>query len=168
MPVRDLYPIGTQALCLEPMFLGRLGTVTGYDRDRLKVDIEPMAADIRFTRRLVKQFKEEYFTLNNLSRSLNISHRALSKLTASVKFQPGNLNLGLNIKFSGRNQQVRTPASYSTTLPNSVLVWPNPCIRDDYTFSFQSTVRPNRGVILTYDLLNSLVFTPPLLLNDLC
>jgi hypothetical protein len=41
-----------------------------------------------------------------VARRLNISPRNLSKLTGSVYFEPGRFNLGLNIKFSGKNLQV--------------------------------------------------------------
>lgn len=50
--------------------------------------------------------RDVYHNMNQVARLLGISNRTLSKITASVKVQPGNLNFGLNIKFSGKNQQV--------------------------------------------------------------
>lgn len=44
--------------------------------------------------------------LLQVAKKLSVSSKNLSKITGSLYFEPGRFNLGLNIKFSGKNLQV--------------------------------------------------------------
>eukprot|EP01113_Clastostelium_recurvatum_P022706 TRINITY_DN2717_c0_g1_i2.p1 TRINITY_DN2717_c0_g1~~TRINITY_DN2717_c0_g1_i2.p1 ORF type:complete len:1752 (+),score=474.29 TRINITY_DN2717_c0_g1_i2:141-5396(+) len=55
---------------------------------------------------VVDQSRDEYHSLSHVARRVRTSPLILSKITASVFFEPGRINLGLNMKFSGKGLQV--------------------------------------------------------------
>lgn len=50
--------------------------------------------------------REQFISTAQTARLLNISTRTLNKITATVTFEPGSYNFGLQLKFSGKNKQV--------------------------------------------------------------
>eukprot|EP01124_Arcella_intermedia_P026187 TRINITY_DN4857_c0_g2_i7.p1 TRINITY_DN4857_c0_g2~~TRINITY_DN4857_c0_g2_i7.p1 ORF type:complete len:1567 (-),score=298.85 TRINITY_DN4857_c0_g2_i7:43-4743(-) len=73
----------------------------------LKVLVKERIFEPKFLKNFISLHSgEKYLSLHQVAKKLQIYPRTLSKITASVKFEPGHHNFGLNIKFSGRNQQV--------------------------------------------------------------
>ncbi len=73
---------------------------------KISIEIEIGPRVPNFGSNIAYEYKERYHPMYSVARSLGVSSRALSKVTGIVTFEPGRLNVGLNMKFSGRNEQV--------------------------------------------------------------
>jgi len=126
--LQNQFPINSKALFVGKPNYGAIATVVGYtvrnDRiihkrtnssncnfvsqqnDAIQVSIDPVPTEPTFGQRIAVQMQERYFSLDAVSRNLNISPRVLSKITGSLYVDPHG-NTGLNIKFTGKNQQVQ-------------------------------------------------------------
>ncbi len=103
----DEFPINTFAIFLGHAAFGSVARVLSHQPgNKVKVEVDEAVPDTNVGYRIFNEFKENYFALNVVAKKLGISNKTLSKITASVKFNPGSLNLGLNLKFSSRGQQV--------------------------------------------------------------
>eukprot|EP01103_Thecamoeba_quadrilineata_P015656 TRINITY_DN5010_c0_g5_i2.p1 TRINITY_DN5010_c0_g5~~TRINITY_DN5010_c0_g5_i2.p1 ORF type:complete len:1677 (+),score=317.46 TRINITY_DN5010_c0_g5_i2:59-5089(+) len=111
LSVDKQFPVGTRIICLaEGPHFSQRGRVFGHNSSGgLHAYIDHLAgsnSDQSFQQRLGIPLQDKYFPLRHVSRKLNISPRVLSKVTGSIYVEPGRKNLGLNIKFTGKNQQV--------------------------------------------------------------
>jgi hypothetical protein len=50
--------------------------------------------------------REPYYPLSFVARQLHITPRTLSQITGIVRMQPGNINIGLNLKITSQNIEV--------------------------------------------------------------
>jgi len=103
------FPLHSSAIMIDPYKM--FGALCEIIEHNPPANIKVLIKERVFEPKFLKSFKEsnsceKYFSLNFVARKLEIVPRTLSKITASVKFEPGHHNFGLNIKFSGRNQQV--------------------------------------------------------------
>lgn len=90
-----------------PQCTGAFGYVESVAGPNLIVSVATaQTAEPKFGAKIAAQTAEAYHPLFAVAKRLNISTRNLSKVTGSVYFEPGRFNLGLNIKFSGKNLQV--------------------------------------------------------------
>eukprot|EP01129_Flabellula_baltica_P009271 TRINITY_DN3759_c0_g1_i1.p1 TRINITY_DN3759_c0_g1~~TRINITY_DN3759_c0_g1_i1.p1 ORF type:complete len:1308 (-),score=330.34 TRINITY_DN3759_c0_g1_i1:15-3938(-) len=91
-------------------FFGALCKVTGYQEKpefAVKVNAQLLPTDPfnEIADVVAKHSDGIYYNQSSVCKMLGISSRTLSKITGIVMFKPGNFNVGLKLKFSGRNTQ---------------------------------------------------------------
>eukprot|EP01102_Stenamoeba_stenopodia_P006731 TRINITY_DN1874_c0_g1_i1.p1 TRINITY_DN1874_c0_g1~~TRINITY_DN1874_c0_g1_i1.p1 ORF type:complete len:1506 (-),score=344.16 TRINITY_DN1874_c0_g1_i1:134-4651(-) len=104
--LQNQFPLNSKALHVGKPNYGAIATVVGYNNDTIQVSIDPVPTEPTFGQRIAVQMQERYYSLDVVCRNLNISPRVLSKITGSLYLDPHG-NTGLNIKFTGKNQQVQ-------------------------------------------------------------
>lgn len=100
---------------------GMKGSVSSNEGGKLKVAVDGQPHPPTFGKEITFSTREKYFPLFVVAKELGVTSLTLSKITGDVFFEPGKfanfhckrltistgrLNLGLSMKFSGRNQQV--------------------------------------------------------------
>jgi hypothetical protein len=138
LEMREEFPVGSFCVFRQSQYFGCIARVLGHQSNRVKICLELSSNEFGFVRKIVEESKslyichcffwnlyngynnnwhipnnelfrgERYFSLDFVARSLEISYRTLSKITGCVRFNPGNVNLGLNIKLTTKNLQVPT------------------------------------------------------------
>jgi len=114
-PLLEILPPDQEFVYLGQPQYGSKGKIVQLEANRsvtISIMVDPPIPT--FGRYLASQYREKYYPLYTVSRMMNLSPKTLSKITASVFFQPGKLNVGLSIKFSGKAQQV---LGYSRSVP---------------------------------------------------
>lgn len=112
LPFTELYPLKMEVLYLGTKCYGCKGVIQDYlgkdshGKDVFLVNMEKCLKPGRFGKEIAKKAEEEYFSLYDVARGLDLDPVVLAKITADVYFEPGRHNLGIPIKFSTKQQQV--------------------------------------------------------------
>ncbi|XP_049842599.1 5'-3' exoribonuclease 1 [Schistocerca gregaria] len=116
--VDDLFPRGCVCFVMAPPHYGAMGEVKESIMDnrtlRLKITVSvPVEPDLSQLFRTYKNIQANYMTVGQAAQRLSISPHLLSRITGTVYVikQAGasssaKLNLGLNLKFNKRNEEV--------------------------------------------------------------
>ncbi|XP_046669351.1 5'-3' exoribonuclease 1 isoform X2 [Homalodisca vitripennis] len=114
MTLEQLFPVGTVVFSLEPPSYGAMGTVVeGSKNQRVRVfftyESEPNTEHMKNS---VKRRAPRYMPGNQVAHNLGLSPHVLSRITGTIYILSENqesdykLNIGLNLKFNKRNEEV--------------------------------------------------------------
>eukprot|EP01132_Coremiostelium_polycephalum_P001004 gene1004-1274_t len=106
MPFEKRFPVGKQVLFTNKEYYGSIGTVQQLYDDQIQIKLKVNTEmDWTFGHRCSK-LGTEYFSIQQVSKlaQLPISH--LSLLTGGLFISKPMIDIGLNMKFTGRQQQV--------------------------------------------------------------
>ncbi|EGG13984.1 5'-3' exoribonuclease [Cavenderia fasciculata] len=111
IPFATRFPIGKQVLYTNPDHFGAIGKVLGHaDESTETLDLElkvgQSGPDLHFGHRVAKEETDEYFPIQHVCKATGLTNQQLSLLTGGLFIDKPMTDIGLNMKFTGRNQQL--------------------------------------------------------------
>jgi len=107
LPFEKRFPLGKQVLYTKKDYYGAIGTVTNHYDNQLQLDLRVPSKhfDLHFGHNCAKE-EAEYFSIGQVAKMAQISISNVSLLTAGLFISKPMVDIGLNMKFTGRQQQV--------------------------------------------------------------
>jgi len=107
VPVETQFPVSSLCIPLRNDCFGSLCEVVSHTTNGgINAKIVEASVYPSWLGKAIKSHNQQYHSTSQCARQLNVSARTLNKITATVSFEPGNYNFGLQLKFSGKNKQL--------------------------------------------------------------
>ncbi|KYQ91303.1 5'-3' exoribonuclease [Tieghemostelium lacteum] len=109
VPFESRYPVGKKVIYTKrDKYFGCVGTVTmAYDNQlKLDLNVPSQPIDLEFGHS-VAQMDERYFAINEVAKLLEMPISHVNLLTGGLYIAKPSSDIGLNLKFAGRQQQVQ-------------------------------------------------------------
>jgi len=103
MTIHDRFPVDSRVVITKGKYRGCVGTVHGIlDDNDVGVSVTVIPPEPPFGLAIVKSIQESYITANDIAGILRLNPTTVAKVTASLYFNPGKFDLGLNFAYKGR------------------------------------------------------------------
>lgn len=100
--LKENFPVEEKVIYIGPKFYGCSGVVTGHSADNTTLDLKLSLAFPQpgFARPIAAKAALKFFPAHLVSKSLKIHGLFLAKFTSQIYLEPGNVQIGLNLKLS--------------------------------------------------------------------
>lgn len=99
MTLKDRFPSQSQVILTKGKFRGFLGTVLSVVDDKIGVRVDVPPVEPPFGLAIARTVQESYISTNDAASVLKMNPAIFAKVTGSLFFQPGNYDVGLNLKY---------------------------------------------------------------------
>eukprot|EP00002_Diphylleia_rotans_P024222 TRINITY_DN4774_c0_g2_i1.p1 TRINITY_DN4774_c0_g2~~TRINITY_DN4774_c0_g2_i1.p1 ORF type:complete len:1304 (-),score=205.90 TRINITY_DN4774_c0_g2_i1:701-4612(-) len=104
--IQDVLSVGDFAIytnTANPRFVGSRVKIVDIKDDAYEVEVQ---SNLWIDQKTLQDSLDKYHPFNAAQRYLRISSQLLSKITGSIRANPGNVEIGLGIKFTGKELQM--------------------------------------------------------------
>ena len=99
MTLKDRFPSQSNIVLTKGKYRGSTGSILSVVGDKVGVKVNVMPPEPPFGLAIARTVQESYISTNDAAKVLKMNYTVFSKITGSVFFQPGNYDLGLNLKY---------------------------------------------------------------------
>eukprot|EP00980_Cylindrotheca_fusiformis_P026541 scaffold16396_cov140-Cylindrotheca_fusiformis.AAC.2 len=101
LTLEERFPVNGSVVLTKGKYRGCKGTVVGVaEGNKVGVRVLTLPPEVPFGLALARSVYESYITSTDAARILKLNPGLFGKITGSILFQPGNYDLGLNLKSS--------------------------------------------------------------------
>jgi len=103
---REMFPLDSTVVITKRDLRGSLGTVVGYvSSGQLEVEYHPLPPLPAYPKLCHQKFRQKHYSIDHLTHAVHAHPRVVSQITGQVWLKKSKTDLGLNLKFSGRNEK---------------------------------------------------------------
>ncbi|GAM21948.1 hypothetical protein SAMD00019534_051230 [Acytostelium subglobosum LB1] len=106
LPFEKRFPIGKQVIYINQDNFGAIGTVLHHYDQMLELELKVSSLDMEFGHQCASREVEDYYTLQVVAKELGLTTVQISLLTGALFVDKPTADIGLNMKYTGRQQQL--------------------------------------------------------------
>jgi len=99
MTLKDRFPSKSQVVLTKGKYRGCTGSILGVVDEKVGVKVQILPPEPPFGLAIARTVQESFISTNDAAKVLKMKQTVFAKITGSVFFQPGNYDLGLNLKY---------------------------------------------------------------------
>ena len=99
MTLKDRFPPQSRVVLTKGKHRGSVGTILSVVDDKVGVKVEVAPHEPPFGLAIARTVQESYLSTMEASKALKMNPGIFAKVTGSLFFQPGNYDIGLNLKY---------------------------------------------------------------------
>ena len=100
LTLKDRFPVDCKVILTKGKYRGSVGTVLDISQDdKVVVQVKVFPPEPPFSLAIAQSVKERYYSSLDCARMLRMPNLVFNKITGSVFVNPGNYDLGLNLKY---------------------------------------------------------------------